>query len=123
MEITLYKNSDRTIELTLRDVPDGDGVAKGYFAIKKNLNDADGSALVFKSTAVAGQGSIVDSGASAPNVAVIRFEISDTDFANLQTTTPYVFAAKVILASGKAVSPPSARGTLRVQPAGIQAAN
>lgn len=121
MDFELYSHSSRTVEISLRDVPAGDSVAKGLMMVKRAWSDADGAALISKSTATAGQGGVDDSGANPPRTAVVRFEILPADVALLESGRTYFWAAKAILASGKAVSPSCARGRVKLVPGGIVA--
>lgn len=113
--IELIKRNDVNLDFTMTNVPIGATVVKGYFMIKKNLDDDDSLALVSGETTVIDNTIATQAKFTIPigNLALDALNPSIKD-------DSYYWAAKAILDTGAALASKELRGFCKILPAGVE---
>ena len=103
-----------TIRRQIVNVPSGQLITEAWFTVKKDINDADSSAIVQKYitvTNVAGTGQIEDQGSSG--TGIVRFDLLHTDTVLFDENIVYEYDIKVKTDAGVRDHPEI--GTLKVR--------
>jgi hypothetical protein len=103
-----------SLRRTVTGLPTGVTVAKAWLMVKTAYSVADGSATISKaitSSNVAGTGQIEVSGSGTGRVAVLRFDLTNTNTTAVTAGVVYVYDIQVLLSNADIVTIESGTAT------------